>query len=213
MIRLLICDDHNLVRASLVYALQQDPRFEVTGQAGDSAQLLAVLTEAPAVDVLLLDLTLDARGVAAGIELIEQIQAMHLPLSILVVSVHDDAQIVSRALDAGAKGYVTKDSTLEVLQGAIVQVSLGHYFLAPRLIEPMVRPRVPMAETRWDAALTAREREVLRLICSGQRLNTIAAALGVSVKTISTHKARLMVKLNVSSNADLIKLSMRGEPD
>ena len=76
----------------------------------------------------------------------------------------------------------------------------------------MVRPRATSPEIRWDAALTAREREVLRLICSGQRLNSIAEALGVSVKTISTHKARLMVKLNVSSNADLIKLSMRGEP-
>ncbi len=212
MIRLLVCDDHHLVRASLVYALQQDPRFDVAAQVFDSAQLLTLLGEAPAVDVLLLDLNLDARGAAAGIELIERIQAMRLPLAILVLSVHDDAQIVSRALDAGAKGYVTKDSTLDILQGAIVQVSLGHYFLAPRLIEPMVRPRAPAADSAWDAALTAREREVLRLICSGQRLNSIAAALGVSVKTISTHKARLMVKLNVSSNAELIKLSMRGEP-
>lgn len=213
MIRLMICDDHHLVRASLVCALERDSRFKVTAQAADSEQLLAALAGSPAVDVLLLDLNLDARGVAAGIELIERIRSMRLPLAILVVSVHDDAQIVSRALDAGAKGYVTKDSTLEVLHGAIAQVSLGHYFLAPRLIEPIVRPRAPSLETRWDAALTVREREVLRLICGGQRLNSIAEALGVSVKTISTHKARLMVKLSVASNADLIKLSMRGEPD
>ena len=89
MIRLMICDDHHLVRASLVCALERDSRFKVTAQAADAEQLLAALAGSPAVDVLLLDLNLDARGVAAGIELIERIRSMRLPLAILVVSVHE----------------------------------------------------------------------------------------------------------------------------
>ena len=122
---------------------------------------------------------------------------------------HDDAEIVSQALQAGARGFVTKDSSFDVLQEAIVQVHQGRHYLAPNLVEPVVLGRGPQAHQRWDALLTPREREVLVQLCAGRRLSDMAALWGVSIKTVSTHKVRLMEKLKVSNNADLIKLALR----
>ncbi len=213
MIRLLVCDDHDLVRAGLVRILQSDDRFQVVGEASSRDQLMARLRRAQDVDVLLLDLRLDTPGVAAGIALIEALHATWHNLPIVVVSMHDDAEIVGQALQAGARGFVTKDSSFDVLQEAIVQVHQGRHYLAPCLVEPVVLGRGPQAHQRWDAMLTPREREVLEHLCAGRRLSDMAAGWGVSIKTVSTHKVRLMEKLKVTNNADLIKLALRNGMD
>jgi DNA-binding NarL/FixJ family response regulator len=208
VIRLVICDDHELMRAGLVRALCDDPQFIIVAQAQTRAQLLLWLDSEVQADVLLLDLSLDHDGVVAGYDLIRQVHATRRELAIITVSMHDSAEIVSHAMQAGARGYVTKNSPVQVLQDAIRQVYCGQHFLAPSLVEPFVHHQhVPQAE--WNATLTAREREVLGLICNGKRLSDIAAEWGVSIKTVSTHKVRLMEKLNVDSNAALMKLAMR----
>jgi DNA-binding NarL/FixJ family response regulator len=209
MIRLLVCDDHDLVRTGLVRILQSDARFDVVAEASNRATLLQRLHGAQDVDLLLLDLRLDAPDVTSGLELIAHVHNAWRNLPIIVVSMHDDAEIVGRALEAGARGYVTKDSSFEVLRDAILQVHQGRHYLAPKLVEPVVLGRAAHSPRRWDALLTPREREVLTLICAGQRLSQIATTWGVSIKTVSTHKVRLMEKLDVATNADLIKLAVR----
>jgi DNA-binding NarL/FixJ family response regulator len=209
MIRVLICDDHDLVRAGLVRIVESDPRFSVVAEASNRENLIAQLRRTQDIDVLLLDLNLDATGVATGIELIEMLHAAWRALAIIVVSMHDDVEIVSQALQVGARGYVTKDCSASVLQEAIVQVHQGRHYLAPNLVEPVVLGRGAQARQRWDALLTPREREVLTKVCAGQRLSDIAANWGVSIKTVSTHKVRLMEKLKVTNNAELIKLALR----
>lgn len=208
MIRLLLCDDHALLRAGLVRALRDDPRLAVVAEAQTRAQLLQWLRSPEEADILLLDLSLDAGGVARGIELIEDAARARPLLPIIVVSMHNEAELVGRAMQAGAKGYVTKGSAMQVLIDAILQVHGGHHFLSPELVQPMLQHRPPPAAA-WSAELTPREHEVMQLICSGKRLSDIAAEWGVSIKTVSTHKVRLMEKLNLASNADLIKLGVR----
>jgi DNA-binding NarL/FixJ family response regulator len=205
MIRLMVCDDHEMVRTALVRALQADERFTVVAEAESAARLLAQLGGEPAIDVLLLDLSLGRDGVAAGLQTIEQVVSRRPDLPVLAVSMHDEPEIVRRVLQAGARGYVTKDSSIDVLQEAILQVVQGRRFLDPNLVEPVVTRAPPPARQSWDAPLTPREREVLTLISAGQRLRDIAIQLGLSVKTVSTHKMRLMQKLDVSNNADLIR--------
>jgi DNA-binding NarL/FixJ family response regulator len=205
MIRLMVCDDHEMVRTALVRALQADARFTVVAEADSAAGLLAQLGGDTAIDVLLLDLSLGRDGVAAGLQTLEQVIARRPELPVLVVSMHDEPEIVRRVLQGGARGYVTKDSSIDVLQEAILQVVQGRRFLDPNLVEPVVTRAAAPARASWDAPLTPREREVLQLISGGQRLRDIAVQLGLSVKTVSTHKMRLMQKLDVTNNADLIR--------
>jgi DNA-binding NarL/FixJ family response regulator len=208
-IQLLVCDDQGLVRAGLVQLLQSDRRFRVAAQASGRVELLDLLHGAADIDVLLLDPRLGAPWLDSGIELIETLHAQWRSMPVVVVSAVDDAEIVGRALQAGARGYVTKDSNFDVLQDAILQVHLGRRYLAPNLLEPIVLGRAGLGRQRWDSTLTPRERDVMARICAGERLTQIAADWGVSIKTVSTHKVRLMEKLNVATSADLIKLAVR----
>lgn len=209
MIRLMVCDDHDMVRTGLMRMLQADEGFEVVGEAASPVQLLERLQRDDGVDVLLLDLSLGAGGVPAGMALIDGLQKARPHIAVLVVSMHDDPELVGRALQAGARGYVTKESPIDVLHEAIRQVSQGRRFLDPHLVEPMIARHARGPGEPWDASLTPREREVLQMLCAGQRVSDIAIALSLSIKTVSTHKIRLMQKLDVTNNADLIKLGMR----
>ncbi len=208
MNRLMVCDDHSLVRAGLVAALTSDTRFHVVAEAESRAELMHWLDAGPQADTLMLDLSIGAAGVNDGIDLVAAVHLAKPTMPIVVVSMHDQAEIVSHAMQAGAQAYVTKGSSLQVLAEAILQVHRGYHYLAPSLVKPIIRQQQSAADG-WSAALTPREREVLQLICSGKRLSEIAAAWGVSIKTVSTHKVRLMEKLDVASNAALIKLGVR----
>lgn len=209
MIRLLVCDDHDMVRTGLIRALQGTGRFMVQAEASSPESLMGALQLAPHPEVLLLDLNLGNHGLAAGIELIGRLMAAYPRLPILVVSMHNEANIVQRALDAGAKGYVTKDSSLEVLEQALLHLSEGRSFLDPNLVGLLLSNARRSKVGAWNASLTQREREVMELLFEGLRVSDIALIMGLSVKTISTHKVRLMEKLNVSNNSDLVKLHMR----
>jgi DNA-binding NarL/FixJ family response regulator len=209
MIRLIVCDDHDMVRTGLVRALQSDGKFAVVAEAAGAHQLLALLAQPLAADVLLLDLNLGHAGLAAGIELIGKIGALRPAMAVLVVSMHDDPEVVRSALEAGAKGYVTKDSALSELEEAIRHLHMGSRFLDPHLVESLVAQSRRPKNAPWDAMLTKREREIMTMLCNGQRVSEIALSMGLSIKTISTHKVRLMEKLNLRSNSDLVKLGMR----
>lgn len=207
MIRLIVCDDHDLVRTALVRALQAEPDLQVVGEAASPASLLRLLTPSPTpvapADVLLLDLSLGDGQATAGLDVLQRVARTHSTLPVLVVSMHDEPGFVAAAQAAGARGYVTKDSPLERLALAIRLVNDGE-----RVFPEGFTDAPPASGGSWDAALTPREREVMRLICNGRRLSDIGTDLGLSIKTVSTHKVRLMEKLGVRSNAELIKLGL-----
>lgn len=201
MIRLLVADDHEIVRSGLVQLLSARPGFEVVAEAATAGDTLERARD-PSIDIVLLDLHMPG---ASGVPLIEALRRMRPELPILVLSMHSDGQIVSRALRAGASGYVAKGSGLAVLAEAIQRVTDGGRFIDPTLVEGVVfeQASMPLHET-----LSARESQVLAMIVAGWRLGEIADRLHVSAKTVSTHKARLMQKLRIDNNADLVRYAV-----
>ena len=209
MIRLIVCDDHDMVRTALMRVLELHSSNQVIAEAASGEQLLQWLKVSPAIefDVLLLDLNLGSATLTSGLDLIKQLIVIKPTAHIVVVSMHDEPDIVSKAIQNGAMGYVSKASSIDTLQEAICHAHQGHHFLDPILVESIVAKR-PLA-CPWDAELTKREREVMVMLCGGQRVSDIASSLCLSIKTVSTHKIRLMEKLGIKNNADLIRLGLQ----
>jgi DNA-binding NarL/FixJ family response regulator len=203
MIRLLVADDHEIVRSGLVQLLSARPGIKVVGETATAAATLARAREAD-VDLVVLDLNMPG---ASGVPLIEALLRQRPALPILVLSMHIEGQVVSRALRAGATGYVAKGSSMTVLIEAISRVAMGGRFIDPALIEGVVFDHAAMPMPLHET-LSARERQVLGMIVAGLRLGEIADRLHVSAKTVSTHKTRLMQKLRIDNNADLVRYAV-----
>lgn len=203
MIRIIIADDHAIVIGGIRQILATTPDIEVAAVAQGSADVLARL-RSEQFDILLTDLSMPG---VSGTELVEKVHRQYPQLPILVLSMHNEAPIVSRALKAGAAGYVTKDSEPEVLVAAIRAVAAKERYIDPSLVHKIV---FEMQETNGDpiGALSDRELQVLTLFARGHGLNEIATHLNVSPKTISTHKMRLMQKLGITNNAELVRFAM-----
>lgn len=204
MIRVMIADDHRLVRRGIKEILRTSADIEVSGEAADGAELLALLRQAPP-DVAILDMAMPG---VSGIELIQQVSAEFPGLRILVLSMHNEGQFVARAIRAGAHGYVTKDADPDILLEAVVRVAANRRFIDPALVEAVVFDP-PQAEQLPHENLSEREVQVLRLVVAGKSLNAIASELHLSPKTISSHKIRLMQKLGTESNVDLVRYALR----
>lgn len=205
MIRLMIADDHAIVRGGLKQLLSFAPDIEVRAEAVDGAQVLDGLRrELP--DLLLLDLNMPG---LSGPDLIARIKSHWPALPILVLSMHNEAQVAARVLKAGATGYVTKDSEMEVLLTAIRRVAGGGKFIVPELAEKLVFDVSLGGDQLPHQTLSDREMEVFRLLLAGQGVNEIAEQLCISNKTVSTHKTRLMEKLNLGSTAELVRYAMQ----
>lgn len=201
MIKLIIADDHAIVREGLrqLFALCAD--IAVADVAVNGAQLLEMLRKDEA-DLLLLDMTMPG---IHGLELIGRIRAQNARLPILVLSMHNEPQIARRALIAGASGYLTKDSDPEVLLAAIRKVASGGRFIAPELAEALAFDAGDGEQRAPHELLSEREFHILNLLIRGRSVNEIADELIISNKTVSTHKARLMQKLNLQNNAELVR--------
>ncbi|WP_079434385.1 response regulator transcription factor [Zoogloea sp. LCSB751] len=204
MINLMIADDHAIVRSGLKQIIATTIDIAVVAEATRGEDIFAQL-QRRAVELLLLDMSMPG---LAGLALIGRLQVEHPQLPILVLSMHNEGQIVARALRAGASGYVTKDSEPEVLLAAIRKVAHGGRFIDPALVDLMVFDRGPSRPLAHEA-LSERERQVLEGIAAGLPLGEIADQLHLSPKTVSTHKMRLMEKLQVDNNADLIRYAIR----
>lgn len=204
MIRILIADDHAIVRGGLRQIIATTSDIVVTAEAAQGAEVIDKLRSC-ALDLLLLDMTMPG---ISGVALIRRVRAEHPSLPVLVLSIHDEAQVASRALRAGATGYLTKDSDPEVLLSAIRKLADGGRFIDPKLVDAMVfdtqRGDVPPHEVLSD-----REFQVLQMLAAGRSINEIAQACALSAKTISTHKMRLMQKLGLSNNAEVIRFAIR----
>lgn len=201
-IRIVIADDHFVVRQGMQQIIGLFPDMEVVGEAANGEALLPTLIEARP-GLLLLDMTMPG---LCGVDLIKHIRAHHPTLPILVLSMHKDSQMTLGALKAGANGYITKDSDPSALAEAIRKVAAGRRYIMPELAEDMLFCTINDSQSKLDY-LSPREREVLEMIVSGDSMVQIADKLNLSAKTVSTHKMRLMQKLNTQNNAELIRLA------
>lgn len=204
MIRISIADDHAIVRGGLLQIMATTDDITVVREASSSSEVLAQAQQRD-FDVLVLDISLPGAG---GLELIRQLSEERPDLPVLVLSMHNEGQIVQRALKSGAAGYVTKDSEPGVLLAGIRKVAAGGKFIDPALVDSVVF--TPSDTTHHPKSLLSeREFEILQLIVTGMALGDIADRLHLSPKTVSTHKMRLMQKLGVNNNADLVRYAIR----
>ncbi|MGN7982693.1 response regulator [Burkholderia sp. 22313] len=204
MIRILIADDHAIVRCGLRQIIETTNDIVVAAEATQGSEVVDRLRTC-AVDLLLLDMTMPGVN---GVDLIRRVRAEQHALPVLVLSIHDEAQVASRALRAGATGFLTMGSDPDVLLAAIRKLAAGGRFIDPKMIDLMV------FETHRDdelphEVLSDREFQVLQMLVAGNSINEIAGAFSRSAKTISTHKMRMMQKLGLENNADVIRYAIR----
>lgn len=204
MIRVLIADDHTLLRAGLKQLLSLTRDIVVAGEAADGDETLEVLQRGD-FDLLLLDLAMPGVG---GADLIARVRTEYPEVPILVLSMHNEPQIARRLLKAGAAGYMTKDSALSMVVTAIRRVAAGGGYIVPGLAERMAFEASLSALPLPHERLSKRESHILGLLVQGKNMNEIAEMLSISSKTVSTHKSRLMQKMEISSNSELLRYGL-----
>src|SRR5260221_8863345 len=201
-IRVLIADDHAVVRRGIRHILETTRDLKVVAEAGDGEELLEKLRKEP-FDVVLMDVTMPATN---PVELIARIKAQHPQVAVLVHTMHAEGPVASRMLKAGASGYITKDSEPEQLVGALRKVAGGGRYIGAELAERLAfgdgASRPP------HELLSERENQVFLQIASGKTLKAIARDLHLSPKTASTYKARVLEKLNLDSDAELVRYAV-----
>lgn len=208
-IRVLLADDHKLMRSGLRLLVEQQPEFRVVGEAGDGRQAVALAVELKP-DVAVLDIGMpELNGIEAAHQITEQLPET----AVVMLSMHSDESYVLRALKAGARGYLLKDSAEADLVQAILAVREGKSFFSPAvsqvLLEDYLRKlRKTGAEDSYEL-LSPREREILQLVAEGKSSKDVANLLNLSVYTVETHRANLMKKLNLKSMPELILYAVR----
>ncbi len=205
MIKVLIADDHALVRDGLRHILESAKRFEIAGEACDSVSTVALVRAIPA-QVLVLDLSMPGRN---GLELIKQIREEIPALRILVLTMHAERQYAVRAFKAGASGYLTKESASAELVGAVTKIAAGGVYVSLAMAEQFAQNLNEPPETLPHQRLSDREFDVLRRLSSGQTISEIAQELCVSVKTVSTYKTRILEKMQMPHDAALVRYAIR----
>jgi DNA-binding NarL/FixJ family response regulator len=206
-IRVLIADDHTLVRAGIRALLQGLEGVEVVAEAGDGREALT-LVETHRPDILLTDIAMPH---LTGLELAARVAQELAQTRVIMLSMHASEEYASRALQAGAAGYLLKDSGLAELEIAVRAVARGETYLSPAVSKHVIADylrRTGGLPTELDR-LTPRQREVLRLIAEGETTKAIARKLGVSAKTAETHRAQLMERLEIHDVAGLVRYAIR----
>ena len=204
MIRLLIADDHPIVREGLKRILAESPDIQLAGEAVDGNEVLS-LCENDDIDVLLLDISMPGPGF---LEILQRLEAKHPLIRILVLSMHPEDHYAIRAIKAGAAGYLTKDHSPEELAKAVRRVYRGFRYITPSLAEDLATLLKADGATQLHEKLSNREYQVFHMIGSGRDTKTIAAQLSLSPKTVSTYRSRIMEKMKLSSSAELIRYAI-----
>jgi DNA-binding NarL/FixJ family response regulator len=203
--KVLIADDHALVRDGLRHILTNAVGFEVAGEASDGISTIA-LARSTEAQVLVLDLSMPGRS---GVELIKQIKEEKPALRILVLTMHAEQQYAARAFKAGASGYLTKESASAELVAAVTKVAAGGVYVSLAMAERFAQSLNEPVDALPHQRLSDREFEVLRRICAGETVTEIGEALCVSSKTISTYKARILEKMQMPHEAALVRYAVR----
>jgi DNA-binding NarL/FixJ family response regulator len=207
-LRVVLIDDHPVLRAGLCAMLARQPEFDVVGEGGDSATALA-LVDALKPDLVLMDVSLPG---LSGAEATRAIKQKHPDLAVLALSVHEEIGFVNMLLEAGANGYALKRSACEELVRALRTVSAGQPYLDPSLANRLMRSKQRASSSSSglpSARLSDRESEVARLVAQGLTMKEIAQSLSLSPRTLETYRARAMEKLNLKSRADLVRFAVR----
>ncbi len=204
MTRILIADDHAIVRDGLRRILQGAPGIEVAGEAVSGDEVMARVREG-GFELLLLDMSMPGKS---GIELIKWVKATRPELAVLVLSMHQEEQYAVRAIRAGASGYVTKESASALLVAAIRKVAGGGLYISPGVAEQLALTLTQQSAALPHQTLSDREYEVFGRLVRGDSVSDIAAHLHLSSKTVSTHKAHILEKMNMDSVADLVRYAM-----
>ena len=205
MIRIVIADDHAIVREGLKRIVSSIADMEVAGEAGNGTEVMQRVRDL-AFDVLVLDLSMPGRS---GMELIKLVRGEKPQLRILVLSMHQESQYAVRAIKNGASGYLTKESAPAQLEQAIRKVASGGAFISAEVAEQLALGAMPGSEGVPHESLSNREFEVLQQLVAGVSLTDIATKLNLSVKTVSTHKTNLMQKMGLQNQNDLIRYAIK----
>lgn len=209
-IRLLIADDHTIVRQGLKKLLEEETGMEVVGEAVDGREALAKAMDLMP-DIVLMDLSMPGLH---GLEATRQLTKRLPKTRVVILSMHKNEQYVLQALQAGASGYILKDSASEEVATAIRSVSRGDSYLSPSISRVVIEDYLRLSSPGGGGAkslyetLTVREREIFQLLAEGLKNQEIADRLHVSVKTVETHRAHIMEKLNLNNIAELVKYSI-----
>jgi two-component system, NarL family, invasion response regulator UvrY len=205
MIRILIADDHEIVRQGLKQIVAEVPDMLVTGEASDASGVLALVRQQES-DVLVLDITMPGRS---GVEVLKELKQECPKLPVLILSMHTEDQYAVRVIKAGAAGYLTKRSAPKELIGAIRKVFGGGKYISQTLAEKLASTLSPDPTKALHENLSDREYQVMCMIAEGKRLIEIAGELSLSEKTISTYRARILEKMRMSKNSELIRYAMQ----
>ncbi len=205
MIRVLIADDHGVVRQGLRQIIQDTPDMSLAGEAADGAEALAIARAEP-WDVLVLDLTMPGRS---GLDVLKELQAEQPDRPVLILSMHSEEQFAVRLLKAGAAGYLNKEAAPEELVQAIRKVYYGGKYVSPDLAEKLAFQLETGATKAPHEKLSNREFQVFCLIAAGKGLNEIAKILSLSLSSVSTHRRRILGKMNLKSNAEIIHYAVK----
>lgn len=205
MIRVLIVDDHAVVRRGLRELLSDEYREAAFGEASTAQQALEQIWKKE-WDVALLDITLPGRS---GLDLLKEVKAARPKLPVLILSVHPEDQFAVRALKAGAEGYLTKDSAPEELVNAIRKILAGGQYVSPTLAEKLALGLRTDSTRAPHETLSDREYQVMCRIASGKTVAEIGGELSLSPKTISTYRGRILEKLGVKNNAEIIRYAIQ----
>ena len=205
MIRVLIADDHAVVRQGLKQILGDTPEMLVAGEATNGQEVLDRV-RAEAWDVVVLDISMPDRS---GLDILKQLRSERPKLPVLVLSMYSEDQYATRVLKAGASGYLTKDSAADELVKAIRKVVSGGRYVSPFLAEKLAFEMGGDSSRLPHETLSDREFQVLRLIAAGKSVKEIGAELSLSVKTVSTYRARLLEKMKLGTTAELMHYAMQ----
>lgn len=207
MTRILLADDHKIVRDGLRMLFEREPGLEVIGEAGngwDTLKMVQKLTP----DVVIMDITMPGLN---GIDTTQKIVSEVPGTKVIALSMHSDRRFVSGMLEAGASGYLLKDCAIDELAAAVRAVTMNQTYLSPRIADIVVKNYVNKSgrnKSELFPSLTNREREILQLLAEGKSARQIAGFLHVSIKTVETHRRNIMFKLDLGSTAELIKYAI-----
>jgi len=205
MIRILIADDHPVVRLGLKLILEEEPDISVNNQARTAREALDMV-DGTEIDVVLLDISLPDRN---GLDVLHQLRVEHPDIKVLVISMHSEDLYAMRVLKEGAFGYLTKDSAPEELVKAVRKVVSGGKYVSSTLGEKLAYGLTREIESTPDHSLSNREFQVMCMIASGMTIKDISKVLYLSVKTVSTYRSRILKKMNLKNNAELISYTIR----
>jgi two-component system invasion response regulator UvrY len=204
MIRVLVADDHAVVRRGLVQILAEAPDMFVAGEASSGREVLRAVRKHD-YDVLVLDIAMPEGG---GLEVLQQLQTLKLDLRVLILSMYPERQYAVRALKTGAAGYLTKESVPDELIAAIRKVARGGKYVSQSLAEQLASELRGEVEKEPHQTLSDREFQVMTLLAAGKSVTDVAEELSLSVKTVSTYRARILDKLNLKSTSEIIRYAL-----